>query len=66
MCLKAGDSVVVKIKISNDWIYSYYGIVKGIICYYDKTMIAVTTEENRPFYAIEDIGIVYRTVVLCA
>lgn len=58
MCLKVGDRVVVKREVTNAyfagfWVHKYYGNIKGIINYFDKSLF-------------EDFNDVYRTIILCA
>ena len=71
MCLKVGDRVVVKREVTNAyfagfWVHKYYGNIKGIINYFDKSLVAINTEEKLPFCSFEDFNDVYRTIILCA
>ena len=71
MCLKVGDRVVVKREVTNAyfagfWVHKYYGNIKGIINYFDKSLVAINTEKKLPFYSFEDFNDVYRTIILCA
>lgn len=71
MCLKVGDRVIVKREVTNAyssgfWVHKYYGNIKGIINYSDKSLVAINTEEKLPFCSFEDFNDVYRTIILCA
>lgn len=69
MCLKVGDRIIVKREVcifSDFWVNKYYGNIKGIINYFDKSLVAINTEEKLPFCSFEDFNDVYRTIILCA